>query len=475
MALKKIILKNHLLLIVLGGFALRLFFYLIGARVYYGKADFFISGDTASWVESIKNLIEHGTYSVDLNKPTGYFFRPPGYSFFIGLFYLLAGKNIFLAYKFIIWIQLLLDVVCIGLIYKIVNNAFSNKVWATTSALLYAGYPFIIVWTPIVYAESTSVFFLMAGLWFFINDKYKYHYFLSGLLIGIATLTRLQIIFIFPAIALAMAIQHRKKLQPFFQFIIPFAFSFIISYGLWPVRNYVLHDTVMFSQDLSAVACWDKDIMGYRDYIFSVKTDWDPQMTQIMKGEKVEWPAASYLFPADTVQLNRAAKLCHDCGVGFNVFMKNAGYRNGYLPDDSSCSEEIGQLFNELTEHQKKHNQLNVYLWVPLGNLYKCFFKSGLYNPSSKIVNLVSTLLFGYRSALILLGLLGFILYYRTNKKFPVLLNIIFLFFIFSYLSLSFVYRNMEMRFLIQTDLLLLIPAGYFFYFLYQKYFVLKK
>ena len=212
-----------------------------------------------------------------------------------------------------------------------------------------------------------------------------------------------------------MLFHYRNSVYAFIKFALPFSFAFILSYGLWPVRNFVLHDTIMFSQDLSAVGCWDKDIMGFRDYIFSVKTDWDPQMTQIMKGEKAEWPKASFLIPEDSVKLNKVAQMCHDCGFGFNAFMKNAGYRNGYLPEDSSCSQEISILFNELTQNQKQYNQLNFYVWVPLSNLKKCLFKSGLYNPSSRLVNLFSTLLFGYRSILILIGFAGVLLYFQRN------------------------------------------------------------
>lgn len=473
--MKQFITKNYLSIIILSGFLIRVLFYFFGGKVYYGKAEFSIGGDTTTWVTSIINLIEHGTYSVDLNEPTGYFFRPPGYSFFIGLFYLLTGKNILVAYKLIVWAQLLLDTASIYLIYKIIDRVFVNKVFSICAALLYAFYPFSIVWAPVIYAETTSVFFLLLGTWFFVNDKLKSHYFFSGLFIGIATLTRLQIIFFFPAALLAMLFHYRNSVYAFIKFALPFSLAFILSYGLWPIRNFILHDTLMFSQDLSAVGCWDKDIMGFRDYIFSVKTDWDPQMTQIMKDEKVVWPEASFLIPEDSIKLNKVAEMCHDCGFGFNAFMKNAGYRNGYLPEDSSCSEEISILFNELTQNQKQYNKWNYYLWVPLGNLKKCLFKSGLYNPSSRLVNLFSTLLFGFRSILILIGFSGVLFYFQRNKKIPILFNLILLYFVFSYLSLSFVYRNIEMRFLLPADILMLIPAAYFFNFLIEKYFLKKK
>lgn len=466
--------KNHLFVIIAAGFFIRILFYLFGAKIYYGNADFMVGGDTLSWVTSIINLIDHGTYSVNLNKETGYFFRPPGYSFFIGFFYLISEKNIDTTYILIVWAQLILDTISIWLIYKIVQKIFSNKLFSAITAFLYATYPFIIVWNPVVYAETVSVFFLLLGLWFFANDKLKYNYFFSGLILGFAALTRLQIIFIFPAIGLALLIQYKKNIPQLLRISVPVTIAFILSYGLWPLRNYVNYNRAIFSQDLSALPCWDIDIMSFRDYIYSVKTDWDPQMTQIMKGERVDWPDASFIVPEDSGKLNYATRLCHECGLGFSVFMKNAHLRKNNVPIDSSCSKEISMVFHELQQNQIKYNWWNVYLWVPLSNLKKCFFKSGLYKPSNAIVNMFTTILFGFRSVLILLGLFGIVLFLKVNRKLPSLFLMILFFLMFSYLSLSFIYRNMEMRFLIQPDLLLLIPAAYVFTYFIEKL-ILKK
>jgi hypothetical protein len=201
-----------------------------------------------------------------------------------------------------------------------------------------------------------------------------------------------------------------------------------------------------------------------------VKTDYEPQYSQIVNGgENVEWPKAAYIVPGDSEKLARISKMCHDCGRGFNVFIKNEGLQPAIITKENTCSPEIAKMWSELKENQVKKNPLNFFLLVPLSNLKKSFFKTGLYNPTSRIVNLVSTLLFGYRSLMILIGLFGMILFWRANKKFPLTLKIILFYFIIWYFWNSFVYRNMEMRYLLQADLLLLIPAGYIFLFLLEK------
>ena len=87
------------------------------------------------------------------------------------------------------------------------------------------------------------------------------------------------------------------------------------------------------------------------------------------------------------------------------------------------------------------------------------------------VVKLFSSLLFIFRSAFIFLGIFG--IYMGMKMKF---FDRRFLFFLISYpavwyVYLSFFYRNMEIRYLLHTDVLLLIPAAYvLFNYLFNRY-----
>ena len=76
------------------------------------------------------------------------------------------------------------------------------------------------------------------------------------------------------------------------------------------------------------------------------------------------------------------------------------------------------------------------------------------------MVKAVSTILFSYRTIFIFLGLAGIYI----NKKRQMISNSflisILLYFILWYSVICFSYRNMEMRYLLMNDILLLIPAG---------------
>ena len=163
--------RKSLYVIFVLGIATRVIFTIFFAQDFVCRQNIYVDGDTSAWLNSIKNLIEHGTYTIDLNNDYGYFFRMPGYSFFIGLFFLITRNNLEIMYPLIGWVQILLDIFSIYLIYKISFKLFENVNVSLISGVLYATYPFIIVWTPVVYSESTSVFFLLLSTYLFIKKE----------------------------------------------------------------------------------------------------------------------------------------------------------------------------------------------------------------------------------------------------------------------------------------------------------------
>lgn len=462
--------------ILIIGILLRLVFVFWGGQVYYGKPDYFIQGDTPAWFYSFVNLVETGTYTVNPAVENGKFFRPPGYSFLFGIFYILTFKNYLLAAKLLVLLQVLMDIFNIWLIRQIVLLASREKsgiqklAFGNAAAALYSVYPFAIVWAPVLYAETSSVFFLLLSIFFSLKPLFYKNPLLSGLAGGLATLSRLQCIFTLPLIFITFLFR-KENIKRKVTAMALFATGISITYGLWPARNYFLHNRIVFSQDLNIGNFWSDDYLAFMDYVFSVRTDHNPVYRSLIKGDKVEWPAASYLNPRDSILLDSVSRLCYTCGTGFSYWMFNEGMKQNKILPSENCDSVIAHIFKELTIEQKKNNAFHYWVTVPLGNLQKCFFKSGIYGNKSNSVKLFSTMLFLLRSALIFLGIWGIILAYK-NKFF----ESGFLFFIISYpliwyIYLSFFYRNIEMRYLLHADILLLIPAAYAVYvFVVNRY-----
>ena len=442
------------------GLLLRLLFVLVGAKLYFGIENIFVGGDTTAWACSIQNLIDFGTYTINTNHEYGYFGRTPGYSFFIGIFYLLTGKDWNTAYQIIGWSQVFLDTIAIYFVYKIGLKIFSeDKKSAVIPAFLYATYPFIIVWNPIVYSESLSIFFLILGVYYFICEEKKYNYFFSGAFVSFSILCRPQVLPMIGLMTIVIMFHNRKNISTLFKRTAQFTLAVLIFYGSWPIRNYLNHGKIQLTHDLRGFETWTPDVISFQQYIYSVKTEWEPQFSNILNNEKVIFPIEAYLSKSDSLNLEKAIYLSKNCGSGFSQW-------NGYWKEPVSgqnCNEEIKSIFDKLRKNQIKHNPLNFYLILPLKNLQKALFKIKLYDTKSLSRKLASYF-FIYRTLMILLGIIGVFLLFKENSSGYISL-ITFSYFILLYFTLcagtSPQFRNIEMRYFLPADVLLLLCSAY--------------
>lgn len=463
-------LTNPLLWILLFGFFLRVLFILKGGAIFYGKKDFWLmGGDTFAWFDSFLNLLHHGTYTVNPAIENGMFFRPPGYAFIMGIVYLLCGQQTELMYMVLLWIQTLLDVVSIYLVFQIAFQSSGNRAFGYLSSLLYACYPFIIVWTPVLYAESMSIFFLLMSIFFYTKQESFKNYFFSAFFLGLASLTRLQCIPLFGILAMLILFYHKTSFSLRLKYLISFTLAFTLSYGLWPLRNYFLHNKLIFTQDLRIGGHWSPDYFSMVNYIYTIQVDAQPQRNQVLKKEKVTWPAISFIDEGDSKLLDSLSELCIKCGTGFSYFRYYEGYGGQLLTPSNNCDSIIESGFNQLAVKQKDKHPWHYYIMVPLGNLKKALFKTALYGQKSAAAMIVSTVLFGYRTLLIFLGIAGIILAWRRNSINKKLLSSIILYAAGWYIYMCWIFRQMEMRYLLHADILLLFPAAYILLILLQK------
>jgi len=457
-----------LYLVCLIGLLVRLGFILYGAKVYYNTNDFFVQGDTGAWKICIDNLIHQGVYTLNPNHEYGFFGRMPGFAFFMGIFYFLCGRNWNNAYPAIAWFQTLLDVFTIALVYKIALRLFGNRRHAVAASLVYALYPFIIVWTPVVYSEYMSVFFMIAALYFLTHPERRFYYGWCGLLLGTGALFRPQLLLLIPLVGIYLLYKYRGNASLLLTRGALFGLMILLTYGLWPIRNYAFHQKIILTQDLRGIDNWNKDVIAYMQYIYAVKAEWEPQFTQIITNQKVEMPAAAYAVKEDSALVERAVQLSQNCGSGFS-------YWRGYWKapfNEPNCDDEIESLYTKLRSDAIQHDPFRFYVTLPLLNLKKAIFKTSLYD-SSTMARKLASLLFLYRTFLLLLGLVGatmLILRRHANAWF---FAIVLSFFLVLYVSLCAgtgpQFRNIEMRYFLHPDVLLLFPASWLMVLVFDK------
>ena len=451
--------NQQLLIILFLGAVIRLGFILYGAEIFFQRENIHYDSDTGLWKECISNLINHGNY---IYGSKGWFCRMPGYSFFMGGVYFISGRDWINTYKVIGWIQTSLDTISIFIIYKISQLYFNNTV-ALLSALIYSLYPFIIVWNPVAYSESISIFLLLITILFFLKfDDYKFKYLgLSSFFLSLSCLTRPQLLVLFPILGFVLIMRPYFSRTHFFKKLLWFSFIFLFIFGLWPARNFINHNKFIITKNVEGVDGFTEDVVSFMQYVYAVKTDWDPQFSSIVKNKKTIFPDICYKNKADSLKLESVIYLAKTCGSGFS--RKEGYWAQKITAEKSNCDSKIADIFNSLRKNLIKENKLNFYLIVPLNNLKKAIFK---YNPLNNLNDsLIKKIMFLYRALLILLGTIGLFSLYK--KQMP-LFTIIFLTFILIYGVLCFgtspFMRNIEIRYFLQADILLIIPAANFIY-----------
>jgi len=456
------ILIKRLSLIIFAGFIIRIIFLLFFSVDFYGRNNIYVDGDTYNWAQSFQNLIETGSYTINQSHEYGFFGRMPGYSFFLGIFWLIIG-NWDSVYPVVALVQMILDVVAIWLVYKTAMNVFNHKTTALISSSLYAFYPFIIVWNPVCYSESVSVFLMIASL-YFLTKKTNKSIFISGVFLGVGILFRPQLLFLVPLFSIAVIFISKKTIPIS---LVLFIMAITITYGLWPIRNYLLHKKLILTQDLRGINNWDTDVLSFMQYTYSVKAEWEPQFSSIIYNSETEWPKESYRTKNDSLLLDYAVSLSKNCGFGFSHWK---GYWKKPLKKCESCSEQIAAIYNHLRNNQILYNSYNYWIIVPINNFKKAVFKSSL-NKNDTTVKKLASLLFYLRSFLIICGLVGIILMLKKRNYYSLIFASFLILLYFSLcIGTSPQMRNIEIRYFLHADILLLFPAAYLFSITYKKF-----
>ncbi len=464
--------------IVLLGLFLRLFFTLVIAHYYFNRPNIHLDNDTTAWMTGLYNLIYNGEFTLMLNNELAAYCRMPGYSLFmapafgiVSFFYYLQGIELenysdkwYIVLKITAYLQIVLDTISIYLIYYIANKIFKQHKIAIVAALVYATYPFVIVWNPVCYSEIPSLFFALLALALSLKSDKKYILALAGASLGFAVLNRPQFALLAPLMIFFFYQKYHTGFKNKMANMFVFFMFFGLIYGAWPLRNYIRFNKIIITQDLRGFDNWNDDVIAFMQYIYSVKSEWQPQFSSILQNKEVVFPEESYLIKEDSLKLERAVYLAKNCGRGFSEW---AGYWKATIPiydTVNDCSKEVAVLFNELRHSQIKHQPFNFYVKVPMQNLKKALFKTDLSDNASVARKLGAYLLY-YRSLLILIGIIGCYLIFK-QKEFRPFAVFVGLFFVLLYVYLCFgtspQCRNIEMRYFLQADVLMLIPAAYF-------------
>ena len=440
--------------IVLGGLGLRLLFVAVGAKAYYGSGNEFFNGDSESYIMSFRNLYEQGTYTFDFKEPDAAFGRLPGYPLFYGLHYLLLGPD-----KAVLGVacsQAMLDSLAIVLVFLIVGRLSVREPGlsgaAHLAAFVYACYPFVIVWTTVIGTEVLATFFVL--LWLhtlLLPNKGPGHYLLLGVELAYVFYVREFIGILLPITCIYLFwCQGDSKLKAFRNCALVGA-AFAVLYIGWPIRNYVFQHRVMLVKPARAgYANYKADMVSFLDWVHSWSNESTYWLQQVLTNPKPAFPSTAFASPQEQQQAQVLVDKAVTCGSSFRLYLHQP-----LKAGEAACDEEVSQGFENLRQSFKQRNPLTYYTRVPLQNLYKVFFKSGTQERSGITKkNFLLTVVFGYRTVLVLLGLAGLVVFRRQPGLKPILM-----YWVFIIVFICWQFRQLEMRYILQADVLLLVPA----------------
>lgn len=451
--------SKEIIAILIIGFLIRLLFWFFGAEKIL-SGELYSAGDTPGWTDSFLNLLNTGYYTFDPANPDAAFGRVPGYSFFWGLHYVIWGKHY--VYQAVAVSQILLDCGTVYLLFRTSYTLFQDTKIALLTALIYATYPFSILWITVSYPEILTNFLCCSWLYLLLKRAKGIHYVLMGLLCAVIFFVRE-----FAGITLVISLavvwweeRHASSLSRYKKCLI-ILLSFLSLYSLWPIRNYINHDQLVFGRSYNGFAKYSNDYVAYRNWTLC----WDSDETKWQKAvcsdaDTISFPDNIFRSKEEKRQAEALTLKARNCGSSFLEWRIIYDKDFVYPSDVTYCNDTIAEGFQNLRSNYIRNFLFDFLTKMPLENLGKIVFKNSVYENSivSQSFKTIYRLVFAWRSLLILSGLLGIMFYIR--KK-PMLLPIA-LFIAIIYFYFCMIARYVEIRNFLYSDTLLLLPATVF-------------
>ncbi|MFH0797378.1 MAG: glycosyltransferase family 39 protein [Candidatus Omnitrophota bacterium] len=211
--------KRAVWLIFLSAFLLRLLF------VILVPLD---AGDTPEYDDYALNLLGGFGFSANIK-------RPPLYPLFLTVIYFFFGHN-FLAVRIV---QAVLDAAACVLVYFLGKKIFQNKKTAFLGASLAVINPSLIASTSYILTETLTTLLLTSTVFFSVRawkEKKKSDWVRSGILSGLATLTR-PVTLLFPPFLLIGLYCISRKVKENLVFVVLFSLGMLVPILPWTVRN----------------------------------------------------------------------------------------------------------------------------------------------------------------------------------------------------------------------------------------------
>lgn len=440
--------KRIYLVIFLTALLLRLIYCFYLQQFMWGGGFRYTTPDTSSYLNSFMNLIHYGRYCFDLDIKDSCFYRLPTYPFFLGINHLLFGK---LAWASVSVFQSIIDATSCCLAFAIARGLDFDAISQRVVALLFVFYPFTIVWTSVQVPEVVGVFFVLLAVYFIVVEKREVLAMIGGgAALVLAVWSKQYILALLPAIFFLVA--ARRNTKRIITFTAAIYLSFCLFYAPWPIRNYVNHgEWAPLMGKTTGVRAHLADFNSAMDFASLFYENPSEVLAEVVSKGQLVLPDSKFV-DAHLNEIDQTAMLAFTTGPSFKTWRHEAVIIND---ESRSAEKKVADAFVSLSAKAKAEMGFMEYYRTGFEGFQKGFFKTtyAVKNGSS----IIQALLFVYRGVLVILGILS-IFVARDRVRCFVLGVLIYWF--STLFVLSFVYRHVEMRYLLMSDMLLILCSG---------------
>lgn len=449
--------RNALVIIFVTALALRLAFSFYFSKYYFGDLRYTF-GDTESFTRPFLNLISKGVYTFDFGNADAYLYRPPAYPLFWGSHYLIFGADKVL--KAVAFTQSFIDSGSAVLCVALATRLGCTKKWAIFSGILYALNPILFVHVPISGTETFAIFLTLSSVYLALNPEKTSNLFWAALLLAVATMTRQYLGILLPITILYLffwSLQLRNaRILIFSKKALVYSLSFCLFVSPWFLRNAIeLGKPTIFMGETTGYKTYQEDYVAFSKFYNLYFVNVTPIYDSIAaKGSDGLSDHEEFGELADEVR--DAARQANECGPSFVAWraMKFAHIKSP-MPS-VYCKKNVVDSYESLRYRAIKMGGPALVLKAPIGNVAKSIFKQDLVHAQASIAKtLTIRSIFLFRSSYIVLGFLSIAWLWRrpeaTFLLFPVAIIIL----------ISFLIRQVEIRYLAQAEALLIPYAAF--------------
>lgn len=447
----------------------RVLFVEVGSTKIWPERPVQFTGDSHHWLVGAKSIGSGSTYTIDEDSTNvmARMGRLPGYPAFLALVRAVTGDSLWL--QGIVASQMVLDTLSCWLVVLIVRHISNSRSSGILAGLVYAFYPFAIVWVVKVNSETYATFCFLACFWAAIRVPLQknYSYVVVAVVGVIATFARefLGVLMLYAGLVLVIRlVQSSASLRQIVVYGMVYSGTALVLYGIWPVRNYYIADKLVFvTAEGAAYPRYNDDFNAVRKFVYAFQGGIEPFEHELVQGTAPNpFPAWVFTTQARYEEATSIIAKLRECGSSFR-YRKAELLNQSFDSTHHNCNDSISSAFTTYRKEFIAHHPIHYYWTVPMKNLSKSIFKQTLTRKTASSDGLALSILFYLRSALLLIGACAGIVYFRRNPALALLLVSA----VFQFVLVCWFVRQVEMRYLLQAEVALLIllacGVGYIF------------